>query len=85
MSNPLYDSMKDKSIQQQNQQINPMQMVQQLKSNPIQFLKNMGFNIPNGVDFKNPQSIINSLIQSGQINNNRYQQAMQMMKGINHK
>lgn len=84
MSNPLYDSMKDKSPQQP-QQINPMQMIQQLKSNPIQFLKNRGFNIPNEVDLKNPQSIINSLIQSGQINNGRYQQAIQMMRGIGHK
>lgn len=79
MSNPLYESMKEKSSQQQ---MNPMQMVQQLKSDPAGFLKSMGFNIPNGIDPHNPQSIISSLMQSGQVNNGRYQQAMQMLRGM---
>lgn len=68
MSNPLYDSMKDRPAQQQFQQNNFMQMVQQLKNDPEQFLKNRGFNVPNNIDLKNPRSIIDGLIQSGQIN-----------------
>ncbi len=59
---------------------NPMQMVQQLKSNPSEFLKSRGFNIPNGVDTSNPQSIINGLMRSGQIGNGKYQQVMHMMQ-----
>ena len=63
-------------------QANPMQAIQQLKSNPAGFLKSRGFNIPNGVDTRNPQSIINSLVQSGQIGNNKVQQAMQMLANM---
>ena len=61
--------------------MNPMQLLQQLKSDPAQFMKNKGFNLPDGVDVNNPQSIINGLMQSGQVNNNRYLQAMQMLTG----
>lgn len=73
------------SLNRQPQQINPAQMVQQLKSNPVGFMKSRGINIPNGVDTTNPQSIINGLIQSGQIGNGRYQQVMQMIRGMTNK
>lgn len=75
MSNPLYDSMKENPPQ-----ANLTQMVQQLKSNPTEFLQRMGFNLPNGVDLRNPQSIIGSLMQSGQVNNTMYYRAMQNMR-----
>lgn len=58
---------------------NPMQIVQQIKSNPAQFLIDRGIRIPNGVDVSNPQAIINSLLQSGQVSNGRYRQVLQMM------
>lgn len=61
---------------------NPMEAVQQLKADPIGFMKSRGFNLPNGVDTRNPQSIINGLIQSGQVKNTRYQQILQMMGGM---
>lgn len=77
MSNPLYDSMKSSPSKPQ---ANLAQTVQQLKSNPTEFLQRMGFNIPSGVDLRNPQSIINSLMQSGQVNNAKYYQAMQNMR-----
>lgn len=70
------------SLNRQPQQINPAQMVQQLKSDPVGFMKSRGINIPNGVDTTNPQSIINGLMQSGQIGNGRYQQVMQMIRGM---
>lgn len=54
-------------------------LVQQIKSDPIDFLQKAGFNIPNGVDTSNPMAIINSLMQTGQIGNGRYQQAMRML------
>ena len=68
------------SLEQQTQPQNPMQVIQQLKNDPAGFLKSRGFNIPTGVDVLNPQALIKSLIQSGQIPNNRYQQAMQIIK-----
>lgn len=77
MANPLYESMKG-----QNQpQMNFMQMLQQLKSNPAQFMRDRGVNLPDGVDLNNPQSILSGLMQSGQISNSSYQRLMQMMGG----
>lgn len=73
------------SLNRQPQQMNPAQMVQQLKSDPVGFMKSRGINIPNGVDTTNPQSIINGLMQSGQIGNGRYQQVMQMIRGMTNK
>lgn len=73
------------SLNRQPQQMNPAQMVQQLKSDPVGFMKSRGINIPNGVDITNPQSIINGLMQSGQIGNGRYQQVMQMIRGMTNK
>lgn len=63
----------------QQQQMSPMQMLQNLKSDPAAFIRQKGFNLPDGVDVRNPQSIINALMQSGQISGNKYQKAMQMM------
>ena len=73
------------SLNRQPQRMNPAQMVQQLKSDPVGFMKSRGINIPNGVDTTNPQSIINGLMQSGQIGNGRYQQVMQMIRGMTSK
>lgn len=73
------------SLNRQPQQMNPAQMVQQLKSDPVGFMKSRGINIPNGVDTTNPQSIINGLMQSGQIGNGRYQQVMQMIRSMTNK
>lgn len=81
MSN-LFNSLGNSGRQPNPQQKNPMQMVQELKSNPSNFLKNMGFNIPDGVNTSNPQSIINGLLQSGQVGNNKYMQAMQIAKNL---
>lgn len=56
---------------------NPMQMLSQLRQNPAAVLKQAGLNIPAGMN--NPQQILNHLLQSGQVPQSRYQQAMQMM------
>lgn len=68
----------------QPQQMNPMQMVQQLKSNPAQMLSQAHLNVPQNM-MNNPQQIVNHLVQSGQIPQQRLQAAMQMMQrmGIN--
>ena len=67
--NPFYNAM--------NQQ-NPMQMLQQLKSNPIEFLMQRKFNLPQNIDASNPQTIINHLVQSGQVPQETYNRARQM-------
>ena len=84
MANPIYESMKN-APQGQNTQADLMQMVQQPKSNPVQFLRDRGYNIPANIDLSNPNSIINSLMQSGQTNNSKYQQAIRMLGGIRHR
>ena len=57
--------------------MNPMQMMNQLRSNPSAVLKQRGLNVPMGMN--NPQQIVQHLIQSGQVPNARLQQIMQMM------
>lgn len=61
---------------QKPQQSNPMQMLQQLRSNPVGMLKQAGYNIPDGMN--SPQQMVNHLIQSGQVPQARYQRVMQM-------
>lgn len=57
--------------------MNPMQMVQQLRSDPVAVLKQRGLSIPSGMN--NPQQIVNHLIQTGQVPQSRLTQIMQMM------
>lgn len=71
----MFDALGNQN-QMPQQQVNP---VQQIKNDPVDFLRQAGYNIPNGIDTSNPMAIINSLMQSGQIGNGRYQQVMQMM------
>ena len=63
---------------QLGQQQNPMQMLQQIRQNPAAILQRAGLNIPAGMS--DPQQIIQHLMQSGQVSQKRYQQAMQMMR-----
>lgn len=71
MSNPLFQQMGGQTAQ------NPMQMLQQIKSNPAAVLKQAGLNIPDGMN--DPRQIINHLMQSGQVQNSRLQMAQQML------
>ena len=54
---------------------NPMQMLQQLRQNPMQFLRQAGFNVPDNLT--SPNDIIQYLMNSGQISQQRYEQARQ--------
>ena len=56
-----------------------IQMLQQLKANPLQFLAQRKFNLPQGVSANDPQAIINHLVQSGQISQQQINSAYQMM------
>lgn len=51
--------------------------LQQLRSNPTAMLKQAGYSIPDNIG-NDPQAIINHLMQSGQINQDRLAQAQQM-------
>ena len=65
---------------QQNAQMragNPMQALQQIKSNPSAVLRQRGLNVPDGMT--NPQQIVQHLLNSGQITNSKLQMAMQML------
>jgi hypothetical protein len=57
--------------------MNPMQMIQQLKANPIQFLQRAGFNVPSNLN--SPNDIIQHLMNSGQISQQNYERARQMV------
>ena len=61
---------------------NMMTMLQQLKANPVQFLLQRKFNIPQNISLNDPNAILNYLVTSGQISqaqiNNAYQMAQQM-------
>ena len=52
-------------------------MLQQIKANPIQFLMQRRFNLPNNVPANDPQAILNHLLRTGQVSqqqiNNAYQ------------
>jgi hypothetical protein len=56
--------------------MNPMQMIQQLKANPIQFLQRAGFNVPSNLN--SPNDIIQHLMNSGQVSQDAYNRARQM-------
>lgn len=66
MSNPMIPQ----------QQPNMMQMLQQLRSNPMQMLQQAGFRIPQNLN--DPNAIIQHLMQSGQLSQDRYNQLYQM-------
>lgn len=65
--------------------INPMQIIQmlpQLKSNPMSMLGSLG--IPQNIS-NNPQAVIQNLMNSGKISQAQYDQAMQVAKNMGFK
>lgn len=59
-----------------NNPMQMMQMLQQLKGNPAQFLAQRGFQISQGVT--NPQQIVQQMLNSGRITQAQVDQARQM-------
>lgn len=43
-------------------------------------MKDHGINVPQGVNMQDPGAILNSLMQTGQIQNQIYQQGLQMLR-----
>ena len=52
-----------------------MQMMQQLKNNPTQFLGNM-----NGVNMQDPNAIIQNLMNNGKVTQQQYNQAVNIAR-----
>lgn len=55
---------------------NPMQLLQQLKANPAQFLNRYGIQVQPGMN--NPQAIVQQLMNSGRVTQQQFDQARQM-------
>ena len=56
---------------------NMMQMLGQFKANPMQFLMQRKFNVPQSMA-NDPQAILNHLLQTGQVNQSQINAAYQM-------
>ena len=65
--------------------LNPQQQEQmkQLKSNPMEFARKAGYQIPEGMS--DPQAMVMHLIQTGQVSSPIMQRIMPMIRMINGK
>lgn len=70
MSSTIFQQM------QNNQGMNPMQAIAQIRQNPTAFLQQAGLNIPQGMT--DPQQMVQHLLQSGQVTGQQLQAAQQM-------
>jgi hypothetical protein len=61
---------------------NIFQMLADIKSNPIKFAMQKGFNMPSNIG-NNPNDIIQYLMNSGQVSQERYNQAYNMAQQLN--
>ena len=61
---------------------NIIQMLNQFKQNPMQILAQRGLNIPNNIS-RDPQSIVQYMLNNGQISQQQVNQAMEMAKRFN--
>lgn len=55
-------------------------MINQIKQNPMQFVAQRGFNLPQGMN--DPNQIIEHLMKSGQITQQQYDRAVQMARNF---
>lgn len=72
----LFDSFAQ--AQKPAQQPDMAQRMQQLRQNPIQTLKNAGYNVPQNLA-NNPQGIFQHLLQTGQIGGPALQRIQPML------
>lgn len=74
----LFDSLGNGGQQQgQAPQMTAQQALAQLRANPAGVLGQVGLNVPAGMN--DAQQIVQHLMQTGQLSQNRFAQAMQMM------
>ena len=74
MSNPIYDAMGGSGP-------NIMSALQALKQNPIQFIAQRKFNVPQNIS-NDPNAIIRHLMNTGQVTQQRYDQVMRQIGQI---
>ena len=79
MSNPLFGLLGGNGMP--GPLGNMMQMLGQLKQNPLGLLQRAGYNIP--ANLNDPLQIIQHLTQTGQINQAQLNQAQQMAQMFN--
>ena len=60
--------------------MNPMQLLQSLKANPVQFVMQRKFNLPHDINANDPNAIINHLLKTNQISQQQINQAYSMMQ-----
>lgn len=79
----MFDSLNRGANQQPQPQqgMNPQQMMQALRRNPAQFLKNAGYNVPDEM-LQNPKSAVMYLMQSGQVANPIMQRVQPMINRL---
>lgn len=53
-------------------------LLQQLKTNPMQFLMQRRMNLPQGISMNDPNAILNHLVQTGQVSQQQINAAYQM-------
>lgn len=75
MSNPLYSALNGGG------NANMMQMLQQLRSNPVQFLANRRINVPQNMT-NDPNAIINHLLSTGRFNQEQVNRAYQIAQSF---
>ena len=56
---------------------NPLQLINQIKQNPMQFLTSKGLNVPQNIA-NDPNAIIQHLMNNGQVSQDQYNQAIKM-------
>ena len=72
MANPLFNALGGMATGN----MNPMALLQQLRSNPLAVLRQSGFNVPDNIN--DPNAIIQHLMNSGQLSQDNYNKARQM-------
>jgi len=61
--------------------MNMMQMLQQLKANPLQMILQQRLNVPQNIA-NDPQAILNHLLQTGQVSQQQVNNAYQMAQNF---
>ena len=83
MSNPLFQQMGgmaqpvQQPTQQQMTQQDMRREVDRIKGNPVSYLRQRGYNIPDGMT--DPKQITQYMLQNGMIGGGRLQQVMRMI------
>lgn len=83
MANPLFEMMAGNLSMPGGPapRMNMMDVMNQLRENPMQMIKNAGYNVPDEIA-GNPQAMVMHLINTGQIGGPIMQRIQPMLKGL---